>query len=65
MENTTDFVKNIDFNSKTTNTTISFNPSHEFGKINIGPYLPIMSGSYNVDVVTTSDFNSFEVQGHY
>lgn len=65
MKKTTNFVENVDFNIKTTNNTVSFNPSHEFGKIEIGPYLPIMSGSYNVDVVSTSDFNIFEIQGHY
>lgn len=65
MENTTDFVKDIDFNFKTTDTSVSTEPQHQLGQIHIGPYLPIQSGSYNVDVILTSDFNTFEIKDHY
>jgi hypothetical protein len=63
MDNKTDFVKDIDFNAKTSESTITTNPQNQFGRINTGPYLPIQSGTYNIDVISTSDFNTTEMKG--
>jgi len=65
MDNTTDFVKNVDFNVSISKTSVNSSTQNQFGQILMGPYLPIQSGTYNIDVVSTSDFTSFEIKGHY
>jgi len=65
MNNKTDIIKDTDLNQKTSETTITTNVQDQFGKINTGPYLPIQSGTYNINVISTSDFHTIAIEGHY
>ena len=47
------------------NTTKRSNSNIGLGKIQNGPFLPIQSGNYSIDVIKTNDFKSFKVIGHY
>lgn len=55
MENKTDSVRELNFDQKTSKSTITTNPQNQYGRIKTGPYLPIQSGMYNIDVISTSD----------
>ena len=65
MSKKTDFVKECDFLTKNLSTNIVSNPNIGLGKIDNGPYLPIQSGEYKINVIETKDFNSFKIIGHY
>ncbi len=65
MDNITDIILDIDFNPRVTEDSFVKDTQNQYGQINNGPYLPIQSGNYSVDVISTSDFNFFEVHGHY
>lgn len=65
MNNRADKIKDINLHQKITESTITTNIQDQFGKIDTGPYLPIQSGAYNINVISTSDFNTIEVEGHY
>lgn len=61
MLNKTSFVSKIDFHSVKTDISFTKDAINVFGRINYGPYLPIQSGSYDINVISTSDFKSFDV----
>ncbi len=65
MSKLTDLVTKTDFVADKSNTTIVSNPNIGFGKVDNGPYLPIQSGDYKINVIETNGFNSFKVIGHY
>ncbi len=50
---------NSDFFDTKVAKDISIGQDREAGSV--GPYLPLLSGSYNVIAFETSDFESFEV----
>lgn len=65
MNNKTDIVKDNDLHQITTETTITANIQDQFGKIDTGPYLPIQSGTYKINVISTSDFQTIAIEGQY
>lgn len=65
MAKDTNFVTEGNMNITISSIATSVEAVGLFGQMSFGPYMPIKSSEYNIDVISTSDFSKFDIEGHY
>ncbi len=60
MENKTDYVKKMDFSTDVLISKVC-NPDVGLGKVSNGPFMPMMSGNYQIQMIETQDFQSYSI----
>lgn len=60
MENMTDYVKEMDFSTDVLTSKVC-NPDVGLGKVLNGPFMPMMSGNYQIQSIETQDFQSYSI----
>jgi hypothetical protein len=61
MDNIAKIAENADIGLKTSNISRNINVGQNRISLSLGPFLPILSGNYNIVAIETSDFQSFSV----
>ena len=65
MNNIVEVSKDVNINLVDTNISKKAEVGRSYNALSFGPFLPILSGDYNIEAIETADFQEFVVIGKY